>query len=119
MKNEESRAQVAVFQWADLHRNKYPALKMMFAVPNGGKRNVITAVNMKREGAKRGVPDIILLHPSREYHGLAIEMKKDKGGTVSPEQKEWIKNLTDEGYLARVCRGSFEAIETIKFYLEP
>jgi hypothetical protein len=118
MKNEESQAQAAVFKWADMHRNKYPSLRMMFAIPNGGKRSIITATIMKREGAKRGVPDIILLHPSGPYHGLAIEMKKEKGGTVSPEQKEWIKNLTDEGYKATVCRGSTEAIETIKNYLE-
>ncbi len=119
MKNEESQAQAAVFQWAELHRNKYPQLRMMFAVPNGGKRSVITASIMKREGVKRGVPDILLLHASNGFHGLAIEMKKDKGGVVSPDQKAWISSLTEEGYCARVCHGSFEAVHAIKSYLTP
>ena len=118
MRNDEHREQVAVFKWIDLHLNKYPALKLAFAIPNGSKRNIVTAVNLKREGCRRGVPDIILLHPSGGFHGLAVEMKKEKGGVVSPEQKEWIKNLNDEGYSAHVCKGAESAIETIKNYLE-
>ena len=118
MRNEESQAQSAVFKWADLQQCKYPALKMLFAIPNGGKRSIVTASILKREGCRRGVPDIILLHPSGGFHGLAVEMKKEKGGVVSPEQKEWIKNLNDEGYSAHVCKGAESAIETIKHYLE-
>ena len=117
MANEESQAQSAVFKWAELQLCKYPALRMLFAVPNGGKRSIITATILKREGCKRGVPDILLLHASKGFHGLAIELKKEKGGVVSPEQKQWISNLTDEGYAAHVCKGSEQAINTIKEYL--
>ena len=118
MKNEESNAQSAVFRWIDLHRNKYSALRMAFAVPNGAKRSIITASILKREGVRRGVPDILLLSPSNGFHGLAIEMKKEKGGVISPEQKEWLKNLQEEGYAAFVCKGAEDAIDTIKRYLE-
>jgi len=90
---------------------------MLFAVPNGGKRSVITASILKREGVRRGVPDIFLLSPSNGFHGLAIEMKKDKGGKVSKEQREWLDALKEEGYSAHVCDGAQAAIDTIKQYL--
>ncbi len=118
MKNLEHNAQVAVFQWAALAKARYPELNWLFATQGGGKRHIATAARMKKEGGKRGIPDIILLHPSGPYHGLAIELKKENGGKLSPEQKAWIENLNSEGYLAVVCRGSEEAIQTIKEYLK-
>lgn len=36
-----------------------------FAVPNGGSRHKIEAANMKRQGVKRGVADVILQIPKR------------------------------------------------------
>lgn len=92
---------------------------MLFAVPNGGKRNRIEAAIMQGEGVKSGVPDLIMLHPSGQYHGLAIEMKRKEGGKVSPAQKEWIDNLNAEGYCAVVCHGAESAIFVIKEYLNP
>ncbi len=51
------------------------------------------------------------------YHGLYIELKRQKGGTVSETQKSWITALAEQGYKAVVCRGADEAIGTIKEYL--
>jgi hypothetical protein len=51
------------------------------------------------------------------YHGLYIEMKRSKGGTVSPEQKVWISLLKQQGYEAIVCRGADEAKQAIESYL--
>ena len=51
------------------------------------------------------------------FCGLAIEMKREKGGVVSDEQQAWIDGLNNAGYKAVVCRGYDEAIKTITEYL--
>ncbi len=50
---------------------------------------------------------------------LLIEMKKEKGGRVSKEQKEWLKALdSSEGVSSTVCRGEVEAIDYIKGFMQ-
>jgi hypothetical protein len=117
MNREESREQSALIKWAELSTAKHPELRLMFAIPNGGKRNVITAMNMKREGVKPGVPDLFLAYPSKGFHGLFIEMKKRKGGTVSEAQHWWHQMLSTAGYQVRVCKGWEESRAIIEQYL--
>lgn len=112
----ESQEQKALFQWAGLAQQKYPELKLLHHIPNGGIRDIRTAANLKREGVKRGVPDICLPVSRGKYHGLYIEMKAGKNKT-SKEQKEWINSLQEEGYAACVCYGWLEAREVIEKYL--
>jgi hypothetical protein len=73
---------------------------------------------MKLEGVVPGVPDLMFAVPIGEYHGLLIEMKRRKGGRTSPEQKELIPLLGGQGYRVEVARGSDEALEIFKSYLE-
>ena len=89
-----------------------------YAVPNGGSRNPIEAKNMKAEGVSAGVPDICIPVPNKKYHGLYIEMKRQRGGRVSEKQKEWIDRLNQNGYLAVVCRGFDEAKEVVESYMK-
>jgi hypothetical protein len=113
----EHAQQVAVFVWAALNFPKYPELRMMFAIPNGGERNKIVAANLKAEGVRAGVPDIFLPVPRGKWHGLFIEMKKE-GGPTNPRQKEFIKALQMQGYGACVCVGWLAATEALVGYLE-
>jgi hypothetical protein len=115
---KEHDEQVALFDWADRSTGRHPELSLMFAVPNGGARNIIVAKKLKDEGVKRGVPDLMLAAPRRGYHGLFIEMKKVKGGRVSPEQTEWKTKLQAQGYRVEVCAGFEAAKETILEYLK-
>lgn len=65
---------------------RYPKLKgRLFAVPNGGRRDAVTASKLKAEGVIAGVSDLILLKSNRDYGALLIEMKK-KGG-YQPHRK--------------------------------
>ena len=114
----EHQEQCALFEWAALNETKYPELRWMFAVPNGGKRHISVAVKMKAEGVKRGVPDILCVFPSgcRSYIGLAIEMKSGKNKTT-PEQNEWLSALENYGWAAVVCHSWQEAAEVIVNYL--
>lgn len=120
MKQEEHHEQVRVFNWArdELDRDppRYPELEMLFAVPNGGWRNKGTAVRLKLEGVKRGVPDIWFPVMRGGYCGLVIELKTDTG-RVKPEQKKWLELLAAQGWKAVVCRGAAETINTILWYL--
>lgn len=113
----ESEEQIKIFQWAAWSSHKYPELKLLFHIPNGGSRNVAEAVNLKRQGVKRGVPDIFLPCARKAHHGLFIELKRQKGGNLSPEQQNWIKALNEAGYLAIVCYGGDDAIRQIIAYL--
>ena len=112
----ESQEQKALFQWAGLAQQKYSELKLLHHVPNGGLRDARTAVNLKREGVKRGVPDISLPVARGKYHGLFIEMKVGNN-KLTKEQQQWFKALEEEGYATQVCYGWLEAREVIEKYL--
>lgn len=115
---KESDEQEALFQWAELQAAKYPELKLMYHIPNGGKRYIGEAVKLKAQGVKSGVPDVFLPVAKKTYHGLYIELKRQKNGHVSDSQEKWIEALNDQGYMAVVCYGCQEAIETILQYLK-
>lgn len=97
-------------------------LDMLHATPNGGKRDMRTALTLKATGVKAGYPDISLDVARHKYHGLRIELKRPGGeerakGTVSDEQRRWILRLTRECYKAVVCVGWEQARDEIKNYL--
>ena len=114
----EHDEQVTLFQWAEWNLGRYPELKWMYAIPNGGLRNTVVAKKLKAEGVKPGVPDVCLPVPKRGYHGLYIEMKRIKGSTTSDEQKEWHSVLRQYGYRVDVCNGFEKAQEALEDYLK-
>lgn len=116
MKITEHQHQKIIFDWAYLNRLKYPCLNLMFAIPNGGLRNIVTAKKLKAEGVKSGVPDIFLPHAVTPFHGLFIELKS-QGGKLSDNQKHFIHNLKNQGYFTAVCIGAEQSIKTIQNYL--
>ena len=114
----EDAEQRIIFQWAAMESAARPELGLLYAIPNGGKRAVTDRNRVKGAGREdAGVPDMCLPVARGGYHGLYIELKRQKGGTVSDDQKEWIIALAEQGYKAVVCRGAEEAIGTIKEYL--
>jgi hypothetical protein len=106
--NSEDYEQMLLIQWM---RRNYPEHRI-FAIPNGGLRNKVVAMNMKATGTTKGIPDLMI--PSLNCF---IEMKRVKGGTISPEQLDWIIYLNNAGYHAKVCKGKDEAIDFIKYVL--
>ena len=66
----ESVEQQSLFRWAAYQSGKYPELKLLYHVPNGGSRNKAEAGRFKAEGVKAGVPDLCLPVPRGEFHGL-------------------------------------------------
>lgn len=119
----EHDEQAVIFRWARLQEAVYPELRMLHAIPNGGKRDKAVAARLRDEGVKPGVPDICLPVPRGEYHALYIELKRraikgmQSAGRVTDVQKAWQAELTAQGYAACVCYGADEAIRAIKQYL--
>lgn len=80
----------------------------ILAIPNGGNRNVVTAMRLRNEGVSAGVPDLFV-----PAWGLWIEMKRTKGGSVKSQQKDWMDYLESIGQTVLVCRGARAAREAV------
>lgn len=76
----------------------------IFAIPNGGVRSIATAGRLKAEGVSPGVPDLFI--PAWR---LWVEMKRTKNGSLSAEQRDWIKYLEELGHTCIVARGAADA----------
>lgn len=114
----EHEEQVNLIQWAAHAACKYPPLRLLYAIPNGGNRHPVTAAKLKAEGVRAGVPDLCLPVPRGTYAGLYVELKRKQGGSVSEGQREWIHLLTLQGYRVEVCKGWEAARDVIVAYLE-
>lgn len=102
MKKEDA-LNVAV---ANYIRLQYPSV--FFAhLPNGGSRNIIEAVKLKRMGVRKGMPDLMLFHrkyfkDKSTYAGLFIELKI-KPNKPTDEQMFAMSELRKNGWNGGVC----------------
>jgi hypothetical protein len=111
----EHQEQAALVKRLTLH----PLTKdvVYFAIPNAGKRNPAAGARMKAEGMQAGAPDLVFLAARGAYHGLAIEMKRRTGGSISPEQASLLRRIGAHGYATAVCRGHEAAWAALETYL--
>lgn len=109
---EESKA---LMQYMRLRRLRFTHIKNETGRSVRGKhvRNW-RAVWAAMDGVSAGFPDFLVIVNNRL---LAIELKRAKGGQLSPKQKEWIEDLKACGIDAKVCKGAEEAIKFINEYL--
>ena len=113
----EAQEQMTLFSWAAMQSGKYPELKLLYHVPNGESRHKAEAGRLRAEGVKAGVPDLCLPVPRGDFHGLYIELKRQRGGRLSDHQAEWMEALMRQGYCVALCEGWERAAETIIEYL--
>jgi len=119
LRNGEEEVQKSVVNYL---KYKYP--KIRYCASLGGIRTSYKqAVKAKATGYVKGFPDLQICVPMERggtkggvYHGLFLEIKKDKKSYPTKEQKEWVDYLNEQGYCARVVKGIDEAIETIDNY---
>lgn len=112
----EHRHQVALIKWANTMLRKWPELRWLHAIPNGGQRNVIVAKKLKAEGVKSGISDLFLPVARNGFHGLYIEMKRLKGKPTET-QSEFITFALEQGYHAGVYNGWEAAAEGVINYM--
>lgn len=96
--------------------NRYPELKWLFHVPNGGSRNKQEAVKFKQMGVKAGVSDLCLPYPKGSYCGLFVEMKFGNN-RQQDTQKEFLADMAAAGHFVATCYSAEEAIKVIEEYL--
>ena len=83
---DEHQIQAAIFR--AYNKRRLPAVKM-WAIPNGMKRDRITAKRLKDEGVQKGAPDIIAVVMGKVYF---IEVKT-LDGSLDDEQKDFHNEL--------------------------
>lgn len=115
---DEHAEQVALCDWWRPYARTHGIPEsLLFAIPNGGRRDKITGARLKAEGVRAGVPDMFLAVPRQNAPGLFLELKKQKGGRVSENQKTMHEALSQAGYPVCICRGWGEAKRAIEDYI--
>lgn len=108
-KDDEHELQCACVHW---FRMQHPSIStLLFAVPNGGARNMITGAKLKAEGVTAGVADLILLVPQNKPIFLEL---KTKIGRQSDSQKEWQKSVENAGYAYHVIRSVDDFMQVVR-----
>lgn len=116
----EAQEQAALFRAIrdEGYELAFPELRLLFHIPNGGRRDAREAAKFKAMGVKPGVPDLFLPVPRGTYHGLWIELKAGDRGRTSREQDSWLTQLRAQGYAACVCHGGKMALSVLTSYLQ-
>lgn len=112
----EHQIQTAFVTWAMYARCEHPDLELLYAIPNGGARNVQTGARLKAEGVRRGVPDMHLPVARGPFIGLWLEFKTDKGRADEAQVKR-MERLRAAGHRCEVVRSSDEARRITVEYL--
>jgi VRR-NUC domain-containing protein len=112
----ERRHQVALIKWVRAVSDTHPVLNLLYAVPNGGHRNLYVARKLKAEGLRAGVADLCLPAARRGYHGLYIEMKSEEGAATKA-QKAFLRGVLEEGYCTVIAGGVDEARDALMWYI--
>ena len=110
----ESEIQSSFIVWLNLQYSEVADVTASFA--NGGVRDGRYGNKLKREGLKKGFPDIGIFFPANGMHGMFIEFKSDKG-YLRKEQVGIMLKLKSQGYACVVCRNLEEAINETVTYL--
>jgi hypothetical protein len=122
MNLSEHQEQSALIKWFDLQYKEHSG--RLFAIPNGAHLSGTVSQRsakmnkMKADGLRVGVPDLFLPVPTKDFHGLFIEMKRKKGSKTSVEQIDWLNYLARNGYATGLCCGFEAAKDTIESYLK-
>jgi len=82
---------------------------------SGHKNAMIRGAKMKRQGVSRGFPDYTILVGGSI---IFIELKRLRGSSTSPEQKDWIAALNEVANCqAFIAKGANAAITIVEQYL--
>jgi hypothetical protein len=95
---------------------RHPALRMLFAIPNGAYTGAWRGQKLVAAGLERGVPDVFLAYPSGARAGLFIEFKT-RGRRPTPDQVRWHDRLRQHGYHVVTCYSALEAQDRTLAYL--
>lgn len=116
MKDLEEQEQIATVEWFEA---QFPKLaESLHHSPNGGKRHISVAKKLKKMGARRGFPDLVLYHwcELENTPGIAIEMKLP-GEKLRKDQAKWLKRLALCRFETCVCYSAKDAFAALENYV--
>jgi hypothetical protein len=94
MTEDEIQAQIVLWFNNNHCRSNQDPRSIIFAVPNGGKRNKYEAVKLKATGTLAGVSDLCVIHKSVMYF---VEVKC-KGGKQSDAQRDFESRVQENSF---------------------
>lgn len=68
-------------------------------------------------GVTPGVSDHFLPYPTHGWHGLWLEMKRDRSCSLTDKQLEWLRLMDEQHYGTAVAYGAEHAIGVVMEYL--
>jgi hypothetical protein len=81
------------------------------AIPNSTfTKSWAVKMKNKKSGVRPGLCDLFIITSTMAFF---LELKREKGGVLSPEQKKWIEAIAQAGIPAFVAKGFNQAKNTI------
>ena len=113
--------QDALVEWLSYH----PVLKdYYFKTNNEGKRTSLQGCRLKKMGLRPGVSDLFIYYPTKTYHGLFLEIKRNRPYSLSEKrsnswlaQDRFLEIVQGIGYFGAFCYGWEEGVKVIEEYL--
>ncbi len=91
---------------------------------NEGKRTEGQGWNLKLMGLRPGASDLFIYYPTKKYHGLFLEVKRNKKYTPSEmktdtwiRQQDFLNCVKSVGFAGEVCYGFEYGVAIINRYL--
>lgn len=117
----ERMEQQALVEWL----NYQPVLKEFFHKnDNEGQRTPLQGHRLQKLGLRPGVSDIFIFYPTKSFHGLWLEVKRNKKYTLSERstptwiaQEKFMETVKSVGFAAFFCYGWVDGKEIIERYL--
>lgn len=97
LKITEHQLQSMFFDWVRIKRNFDTRFLLIVGIPLGGKRFRKTAIQMWKEGALKGMPDVFNFNRTSKHTGQVIEFKVGSN-KMTDEQKAWFVLLKKQGW---------------------
>ena len=108
-----------------LSSQQIPHTHIANEIGGSSKAAKVRALKAKRMGQSAGVWDYEIFIPITNifgdidaYQEIRVELKRLKGSTVSPKQKEWGKIYELSGIPCAICKGAENAIKFVQKTIE-
>lgn len=117
----EYQEQVALVQWMSYH----PIVRDYFCKnTNEGKRTPLQGRQLKQLGLRPGVSDLFIYYPTKTFHGLWLEVKRNKRYSPSERrtdtwkaQQLFLETVKNVGFAGETCYGFEDGKRIVETYL--
>lgn len=121
--DHEGQEQKVLIRWLQAEKMRGTPVGALYDVtyhvPNGGARHVKTASDLKKQGVKPGVSDLVVMEARGGWFGLYLEFKAapPRHAALAESQRDWLALADERGYCAVLARGLQEAREVLGEYM--